>query len=80
MKKRSENCWLMHSRMVAAVATTSAQRHAAAQRAHPRDFGFLHVGMRVVELNPSLPARRRYRSQKVTLVSPETVFAFDLSE
>src|SRR5689334_12658607 len=26
MKKRSENCWLMQSRMVAAVATTSAQR------------------------------------------------------
>ncbi len=28
MKKRSENCWLMHSRIVAAVATTSVQRHA----------------------------------------------------
>src|SRR5438876_12142906 len=28
MKKRSENCWLMHSRMVTAVASTSAQRHA----------------------------------------------------
>ncbi|EEF22739.1 conserved hypothetical protein [Ricinus communis] len=25
---------------------------AAAQRTHARDFGFLHVGMRVVELNP----------------------------
>ena len=29
MKNRSENCWLMHSRIVAAVATTSAQRHPA---------------------------------------------------
>src|SRR5213596_166094 len=28
MKKRSENCWLMHSRMVTAVVITSAQRHA----------------------------------------------------
>ena len=28
MKKRSENCWLMQSRMTAAVATTSAQRQA----------------------------------------------------
>ena len=28
MKNRSENCWLMQSRMVAAVATTSAQRQA----------------------------------------------------
>src|ERR1700709_377668 len=26
MKNRSENCWLIHSRMVAAVAITSAQR------------------------------------------------------
>src|SRR3978361_1990378 len=26
MKNRSENCWLIHRRMVAAVATTSAQR------------------------------------------------------
>src|SRR6185369_1467259 len=26
MKKRSENCWLMQSRITAAVATTSAQR------------------------------------------------------
>src|SRR3954471_16495035 len=28
MKNRSENCWLMQSRMVTAVATISAQRHA----------------------------------------------------
>ncbi|WLA69688.1 hypothetical protein [Bradyrhizobium diazoefficiens] len=28
MKKRSENCWLMQSRMVAAVAVTSVQRQA----------------------------------------------------
>src|SRR5947208_9008335 len=28
MKKRSEHCLLMHSRMVTAVAITSAQRHA----------------------------------------------------
>src|SRR5690348_14503902 len=28
MKKRSENCWLIHSRIVTAVAITSAQRHA----------------------------------------------------
>src|SRR5713101_6729367 len=27
MKKRSVNCWLMHRKMVAAVAATSSQRH-----------------------------------------------------
>src|SRR6476620_4644983 len=31
MRKRSENCWLMHKRMVTAVATTSAQRQAPRQ-------------------------------------------------
>ena len=55
MKKRSENCWLMHSRMVAAVATTSAQRQAPRKRAHARDLGLLQVadaGVRIVELDP----------------------------
>ena len=80
MKKRSENCWLMHSRMVAAVAITSAQRHA------PRN-----VRTRVTSASCILPAPacgssnsirlcrrgRRYRSQKLTSFHPEMVFAFE---
>ena len=70
----------MHKRMVTAVATTSAQRHAPCKRSHARDFGFLHVGMRVVEHNCALPARLTLSLAEGDIISPETVFAFDLSE
>ena len=55
MKNRSENCWLMHSRIVAAVATTSVQRQPPRKRPHARDLRFLHIAgrceMRIVELD-----------------------------
>src|SRR2546430_6712798 len=79
MKKRSENCWLMHSRMVTAVATTSAQRHA------PRS-----VRTRVTSASCMLAcgSSNSIRCAGATTLSlteddiiyPETVFAFDLSE
>ena len=52
MKKRSENCWLMQSRIVAAVATISVQRQKPLQRADAGDFSFVQAGgrrVRVVE-------------------------------
>ncbi len=44
MKKRSVNCWLMQSRIVAAVATISVQRQKPLQRADAGDFGLVQAG------------------------------------
>src|SRR4051812_2673185 len=77
MKKRSENCWLMHNRIVTAVATTSAQRQA------PRNERTRVTSASCMLACGSSNTMRSAGATAVSLaegdiVSPETVFAFDL--
>ena len=79
MKKRSENCWLMQSRIVAAVAATSAQRHA------PRNDRTRVTSASCMLACGSSNSMRDAGATMLSLaegdiVSPETVFAFDVSE
>src|SRR4029079_4252834 len=79
MKKRSENCWLMHKRMVTAVATTSAQRHA------PRNDRTRVTSASCMLACGSSNSMRDAGATMLSLaegdiISPEAVFAFDLSE